>query len=159
MRSQNVGVFIDDDEKKENHLRDMIIRAYETLPMFHGPKLEINGSIICQDAWRDALEMTLDDVDKTSFSLENWLKIRVEVDGSKEQKIAFKNLLDTLDSFESNQISEHPSAMLEVCAQPLIEVDTYRSLDHLEDLFDDFGFSEEADSSQDEEETIEDENN
>ena len=126
-----------------------VLQAYGALP-FKGPVLElIPGVIAVKDMWlanlTDEMMERADIGYKSveSFSLESWLKSKVENEGTPQQKAELANLLEslpptqeqeTMDDFYSNGL---PTDVMDVMNQPLREVLVYRSVDNIAQTEDD----------------------
>mmetsp|Transcript_28154 Transcript_28154/g.90761 ORF Transcript_28154/g.90761 Transcript_28154/m.90761 type:complete len:180 (+) Transcript_28154:99-638(+) len=113
-----------------------IVKAYHNLP-FRGPVLElIPGVIAVHDMWEANLKDEL--MDRTEFgtveqfSLEVWLKEKVEREGTADQRQRFAALLDSLAPDEPDEpVYGLPDDVLDVVQQPLVEVSAYRNFDDI----------------------------
>ncbi|KAJ8602059.1 hypothetical protein CTAYLR_002785 [Chrysophaeum taylorii] len=118
-----------------------VLGAYATLP-FKGPRLVLpGGEVVSEDTWRDALEDDLELSASQDFNLEQWLKAKVELEGTQDQKDKLRELLRNLDEVEARErvqsfeiVSEYggmPNDIMSVVQQPLREIPVYRSISDL----------------------------
>lgn len=102
--------------------------AYENLPFRGGPLLLPNGIVVSEDLWRCQLEME-SSLDK-NFSLEEWLKRKVETDGSAKQKRDLADLVSRFDDWERNSVDDALGlpAEISVMEHQVEEIMVYRGL-------------------------------
>ena len=125
-----------DPDPKAEKIVGQVLKAYGNLP-FKGPVLElIPGVIAVEDMWEANLKDELMDRAEfgtvETFSLETWLKAKVDKEGTPDQQARLSALLNALpepapvvDSFGL------PADIMNVVQQPLIEVSVYRDIDDI----------------------------
>mmetsp|Transcript_21923 Transcript_21923/g.70585 ORF Transcript_21923/g.70585 Transcript_21923/m.70585 type:complete len:173 (+) Transcript_21923:94-612(+) len=124
----------DVQEEASWSLRCQVTRAYARLP-FQGSQLLVSGKVVVNDSWEGALDLALDRAERegslASFSLEQWLSLKIEQEGSDDDRKRWSSLVESLDNVE--EVPPEPLPFdLSVFSQPLVEVETYRSLDDLQ---------------------------
>mmetsp|Transcript_22396 Transcript_22396/g.68969 ORF Transcript_22396/g.68969 Transcript_22396/m.68969 type:complete len:206 (+) Transcript_22396:214-831(+) len=127
--------------EESRKLTAQVLTAYEALP-FKGPVLElVPGVIAVHDMWEANLRDELMDRQEAEtvaqFSLEDWLKAKVETEGTDDQRARLAALLEAIppappatfaeqrvdDGFYSNGL---PTDIMSVVHQPLVEIPVYR---------------------------------
>jgi hypothetical protein len=80
--------------RNNNYLYRGILKEYDSLP-YKGPSFVIpGGEIVSNDTWRDSLIMRLDEIEfdfyeLQDFNLNNFLKEKINLEGTEKQKRDF----------------------------------------------------------------------
>lgn len=123
----------------DSSVRRQIMAAYTTLPFKGKPIVLPSGVCVAEDSWECALELELDgflmrNASLADFNLEAWLKNRISMEGTVSQRLDFDALVANLDVYDRGPTSDLPTDVSLALANPVQEIEVYRSIPDLPDL-------------------------
>lgn len=123
----------------DSSVRRQIMAAYTALPFKGKPIVLPSGACVAEDSWECALELELDGIlvrnaSLADFNLEAWLKNRISMEGTVSQRLDFDALVANLDVYDSGPVANLPTDLSLALANPVQEIEVYRSIPDLLDL-------------------------